>query len=169
MTPDAHTLAQWCEALVPVRAACLELGLLALPRPKNTFALGIDEPTYFSVHSAVAEGLAPSGGALIHCARYLAPKETPDRADLQSQLEAVVDSMQPGWRDHVGSQRLLTDLVVSHALVASDLGGQSGRPGPAVPGCAGLFVAGDWVGAKGQLADAALASGRAAGRGAAAA
>jgi len=163
----AATLGRWCDSLVPVRAACLELGLSALPRPKNLFALGIDEPTYFSVHSSVARDLAPEGGALIHCARYLGPKEKPGRDELQVQLEAVIDSMQPGWRDRVRSQRLLTELVVSHALVTADLGGQNGRPGPAVPRCPGLFVAGDWVGAKGQLADAAFASGRAAGRGAA--
>jgi phytoene dehydrogenase-like protein len=160
--PDA--LAHWCDALVPVRAACLELGLAKLSRPKNTFALGIDEPTYFSVHSAAASDLAPAGGALIHCARYLAPKEQPDRAELQAQLESLVDAMQPGWREHVRSQRLLTELVVVNALLSVDLGGEAGRPGPAVPGCAGLFVAGDWVGPRGQLADASFASGRAAGK-----
>jgi hypothetical protein len=31
-----------------------------------------------------------------------------------------------------------------------------------VPGAPGLFLAGDWVGGEGQLADASLASGRAA-------
>jgi phytoene dehydrogenase-like protein len=167
--PVHETLGDWCEASEPVRAACLELGLSSLPRPKNNFALGIDEPTYFSVHSAVATGLAPAGGALIHCARYLAPKEKPDRAELQRDLESLVDAMQPGWRDRVCSQRLLADLVVTNAVVAADRGGLAGRPGPAVPGCRGLFVAGDWVGPVGQLADAAFASGRAAGKAAAAA
>ncbi|MFQ5556512.1 MAG: hypothetical protein ACE5GB_03250 [Acidimicrobiales bacterium] len=37
-----------------------------------------------------------------------------------------------------------------------------GRPGVRVPGRRRLFVAGDWVGAEGLLADAAVASGRAA-------
>jgi hypothetical protein len=38
-----------------------------------------------------------------------------------------------------------------------------------VPDVPGLFVAGDWVGSEGLLADAVFASGRAAGRAAAAA
>ena len=37
-----------------VRAACLDLGLARLPVPKRPFALGIDRPLYFSVHSASA-------------------------------------------------------------------------------------------------------------------
>jgi phytoene dehydrogenase-like protein len=167
--PARDAITEWSNALTPVRAACLELGLASLPRPKNGFALGIDEPTYFSVHSAVARELAPAGGALIHCARYLAPKESPDREELTAQLEAVVDSMQPGWRPLVRSQRLLTSLVVVNALPSAEMGGEAGRPGPAVPGCPGLFVAGDWVGPTAQLADAAFASGRAAGRAVAAA
>jgi len=162
--PAHRVLRAWSDTLTPVRAACLELGLASLPRPKNGFALGVDEPTYFSVHSAVARDLAPEGGALIHCARYLAPKESLDRAELLAQLEDLVDAMQPGWREVVRTRRLLTDLVVANALVGADSGGERGRPGPAVPGCPGLFAAGDWVGPTAQLADAAFASGRAAGR-----
>jgi hypothetical protein len=39
-------------------------------------------------------------------------------------------------------------------------GGLAGRPGPAVQGAAGLYVAGDWVGADGMLVDASFASAR---------
>src|SRR5262245_21796372 len=46
------------DELVPVRAACLDLALSRLPEPRARFALGIDRPLYFSVHSAVAK-LAP--------------------------------------------------------------------------------------------------------------
>ena len=41
-------------------------------------------------------------------------------------------------------------------------GGLAGRPGVAVPDRPGTFVAGDWVGPEGHLADAVLASARAA-------
>ena len=34
----------------------------------------------------------------------------------------------------------------------------AGRPGPGIPGSAGLLVAGDWVGAEGMLSDASVAS-----------
>jgi hypothetical protein len=53
--------------------------------------------------------------------------------------------------------------VVSHGLVTAARGGLAGRPGPAVPGEPRLFVAGDWVGPEGLLADASLDSGRRAG------
>ena len=37
-----------------------------------------------------------------------------------------------------------------------------GRPGPQMPGIAGLYLAGDWIGSEGYLLDASLASARAA-------
>jgi len=43
----------------------------------------------------------------------------------------------------------------------------AGRPPVAVPGRPGVHVAGDWVGPRGLLADAALSSGAEAGRAAA--
>ncbi|HTZ10385.1 MAG TPA: hypothetical protein VMB72_15035, partial [Acidimicrobiales bacterium] len=55
---------------------------------------------------------------------------------------------------------------VSHALPRPGPG-LAGRPPVAVPGRPGVFVAGDWVGPVGLLADAALDSGRAAGEAAA--
>src|SRR5262249_34396930 len=53
-------LKQWVDRAIPVRAACLDVALASLPRPKATFALGIDAPLYLSVHSASAR-LAPDG------------------------------------------------------------------------------------------------------------
>jgi len=66
--------------------------------------------------------------------------------------------MQPGWREVVVERRFLPSLVVSHMLVTAAAGGTAGRPGPAVPGIRNLYVAGDWVGPEGMLADASLAS-----------
>src|SRR5262249_1098075 len=79
--PPAETLAlvrpgilrgwqQWIAEASPVKAACLDLGLRRLPQPRATFALGVDQPLYLSVHSAVAR-LAPAGAATIHVAKYL--------------------------------------------------------------------------------------------------
>jgi hypothetical protein len=36
-----------------------------MPDKNTLFALGVDRPLYFSVHSAIAK-LAPESGALIH-------------------------------------------------------------------------------------------------------
>jgi phytoene dehydrogenase-like protein len=174
-SPSPHALL-W-KQLTPVSIATLDVGLSVLPSPKKTFALGIDEPIYFSVHSAAAQ-LAPKGGSLIHVARYLergtssprleAPgdRETATRAgaasSLEADLEQVLDRLQPGWRDRVVHRRFLPNMTVSNALVSAAGGGLAGRPGVEVPGIRNLYVAGDWVGGEGMLSDAAFASARAA-------
>jgi phytoene dehydrogenase-like protein len=157
---DTRTvLDRWTHDSTPVRAACLDLALDALPAPRSTFGLGIDAPLYFSVHSAVAN-LTPGHGALVHVAKYLDPAIAPDATRDLAGLERFTDLLQPGWRDHVVHRRFLPHVTVSHALVTARGGGLAGRPGPAVDGAPGLYVAGDWVGGEGMLADASFASAR---------
>jgi phytoene dehydrogenase-like protein len=153
-------LAAPVEALVPVRAACLDLALSSLPRPRVRFALGIDRPLYYSLHSAYAR-LAPEDGAVIHMARYLAPGERAG-AEVRAELEAELDRLQPGWREHVVESRFAPALTVTHALPRAASGGLAGRP--PVAAAPGLYLVGDWVGTEGMLADAALASARTAAR-----
>lgn len=160
--PGSDALRGWAEAAVPVRTACLDVGLSRLPRPHVTFALGIDRPLYFSVHSAVAR-LAPAGGALIHVAKYLDGRTDDVKAD-ERDLEVLLDLLQPGWREAVVERRFLPNMAVANWLPTAASGGTAGRPGPEVPGADNLFVAGDWVGPEGLLADASLASARRAAR-----
>lgn len=141
----------------PVRMASLDLGLRRLPRRQKGTVLGLDQPLYFSLHSAYAN-LAPEGGVLIHAAKYLPPGRTTDPREDEREIEAFVDLVQPGWRDQVIVRRFLPNLTATSALVTAEAGGLAGRPGPAIPEIPGLYVAGDWVGADGLLADAALAS-----------
>lgn len=161
LVPESGALAAWTKSAIPVRAACLDVALTRLPRPKARFALGLDAPLYFSVQSASAR-LAPPLGAVIHAARYLGAEPPSDAAAVEAELEGVLDTLQAGWRAHVAHRRFLPDMVVSHALVTADAGGLAGRPGPWVPDAPGVLVAGDWVGPEGQLADASLASAHAA-------
>ena len=133
-----------------VTASCLDIALSKLPQPRNTFALGIDTPLYFSVHSVWAQ-LTPKGGALLHVAKYGEGKE--------EELEVIVDEMQPGWRDLIVHRRFLPAMVVSNALVQPE--GKTTRM-RATTGVRGLYVAGDWVDEGGILSDAAFASARAA-------
>jgi hypothetical protein len=63
--------------------------------------------------------------------------------------------------------RYLHRMVASSAQPTPAGGGLRGRPGVADTGLPGVFIAGDWVGPEGYLADASLASGAAAGRAAA--
>lgn len=153
------TVDGWAADAVPVRAACLDLALAELPAPRSTFALGIDAPLYFSVHSAVAK-LTPGRGALVHVAKYLDPSEPEDAQRDAAELERFTDLIQPGWQKHVVHRRFLPHMVVTNALVTAAAGGLAGRPGPQVAGAPGLYVAGDWVGADGMLADASFASAR---------
>jgi phytoene dehydrogenase-like protein len=136
----------------PVKAACLDVGLRALPRPRSTFTLGIDEPVYLSVHSAVAH-LTPKGGALVQLIKYGGNDAVAD----ERALEALLDRFQPGWRELIVHRRFLPSMTVSNALPTPS----SPRPGVATS-VRGLYVAGDWVGDEGLLSDAALASARAA-------
>ena len=64
------------------------------------------------------------------------------------------------------ARRVMRELVVTHDLPHAARGGLAGRTPGAVDGIANLWLAGDWVGPEGLLADASLASGRAAGLGA---
>jgi protoporphyrinogen oxidase len=147
-----ETLAHWAHTLIPVRAACLDVALTQLPQPHARFGLGIDAPYYFSVHSATAK-LAPDHGAMIHVAKYLPPDSAEDALTTEQQLEQVLDLLQPGWRALVVARRFLPRITVTNALVTT-----TPRPTTNVPGVAGLYVAGDWVGNEGQLVDASFAS-----------
>lgn len=137
----------------PVVAACLDVALSRLPVKDTTFALGIDQPLYFSVHSLWSQ-LTPRGGALIHAMKYRGDGSAPAS---EQELELLLDQLQPGWRDLVVHRRYLPSMVVSHALHKPRVP----RPAPETH-IRGLYVAGDWVGEQGMLSDAALASARAA-------
>jgi hypothetical protein len=130
--------------LKPVRAACLDLALSQLPRPRHCFALGVDRPLYFSVHSITAQ-LGPHH--VIQAARYLAPGD--DGASALAELEELCDAMQPGWRQLVVARRFLKEMTVVHALPGNR---------PAVDAVPGAWICGDWVGEEGMLVDCALAS-----------
>ena len=127
---------------------------------ERRFALGLDEPHYYSVHSTTAR-LAPDGVVVLHAMRYLGTGATPAKA-VEAELESLLDRMQPGWRAHVVARRFLPGLTVSHSQPRAADGGLAGRPGAVVNGRPGVFLAGDWVGDRGMLADAAAASARAA-------
>jgi phytoene dehydrogenase-like protein len=150
------------EAPPPVRVAALNVALRSLPQPRATVAFGVDTPVAFSVHSAMAR-LAPDGGAMIHVSKYLRPGETAGRGD-EIELETLMDTMQPGWRDLLVFKQYLPSLTVTHAGVTAAQGGLTGRPSSRAAAFDNVWIAGDWVGPRGQLSDASAASGSAAAR-----
>jgi phytoene dehydrogenase-like protein len=144
----------WPELRPPVTAACLDLGLRGR-RPALMF--GVDEPLYLSRHCPPGN-LAPRGGSLVHVMRYGARDAGLDRAELRSyaRLAGITD-------DQIVEERFLADMVVTH-LLPSPKEGLAGRPDVTSTGAEGVYLAGDWVGPTGWLTDAAMASGRQAGR-----
>ena len=152
-------LRQWAREATPIHAGCLDIALRRLPNPQNQFAIGLDRPLYYSVHTRSAR-LAPEGGAIIQLAKYHSSGAEDTGAEVEQELETLMDELQPGWRDELVAKRFLPRMLVANAIAAAAQGGTSGRPGPAVPEIANLFVAGDWVGPHGMLADASLASAR---------
>jgi len=105
---DAPAVRERAQGAVPVRAACLDVVLEALPRPERRLALGLNEPTYFSVHSPRGHA-AP---AFFHAALYLPPGPPGDPAEARARLESFVDRVQPGWREGVREARYLPCLTV---------------------------------------------------------
>jgi glycine/D-amino acid oxidase-like deaminating enzyme len=150
VTPDAVARLTGAElrALAPARLACLDLGLRSIPTNCGQFALGLDQPIYFSMHSTFA-ALAPDGGALVHIGKYLAPGAHGTREELEDFAELVM----PGWRAHAEVARFLPDITVTYGLPTPE-----GRPDVNAIAIPGVAIAGDWVGGQAMLADAAAAS-----------
>jgi len=158
LAPGVASLRQYASDAVPVRANTLDLALSRLPEAAKPFALGIDQPFYLSVHSNDAR-LAPEGGAVVHVARYMAPDEAVGR-DAISELEGVADMVMSGWRALEVRRQELRGMTVANATPRWD----KPRPGVALVDAPGVFIAGDWVGDEGMIADAAAASAIAAAR-----
>lgn len=152
-------VAVWADGAIPAYAACLDIGLSRLPNMRRRFALGIDQPFYLSVHSLFAD-LAPEGKTMISVAKYLPAGQRSDPARDLAELEGFLDVCQPGWRSLEEHRQFLPNMLVQSALPRADRGGIAGRPSPELRGTPGLFVAGDWVGQGGWLADGTLGSGK---------
>lgn len=139
----------------PARAATLDIGLRALPKPNRTFVLGVDTPVYIQCHSMYAD-LAPPGTVLLSAAMYLPVGEEPAAEQARATLEGALDRFQPGWRDERITERFLPSLTVTEGIPQW----RQPRPAEDAPWVPGIYLAGDWVGSEGFLAEAALVSAR---------
>src|SRR5262249_50211613 len=152
----APSLERCASQAIQIRVACLDVALRRLPKPRALYVFGMDRPLYMSVHSSSAR-MAPDGCALIQLAKYLPPDESGDES-AESELESLLNLVQPGWKDELAYRRFLPDMIVTNAIVEARTGGERGRPAPPVEEVPGLYIAGDWVGHEGMLADASFAS-----------
>jgi phytoene dehydrogenase-like protein len=161
----------WGDLGTEVTAACLDLGLdlghgpgsgpglgsgVGRQSDRPPIVFGLDAPLYLSPHCPPGN-LAPKGRALVHVLRYGAREARADREELWAlaRLAGITEGQ-------VSEERFLARMVVSHVLPSPEQGIE-GRPSVSVEGAGGLFIAGDWVGPVGWLADASMASGRSAG------
>jgi len=151
------TLARFAELATPVHLACLDTKVDPSIGRSTALVLGLDGPFYVQDHARVA-ALAPKGGGLVHAARY-ADGKTHDSAEVRADLERITRlALGLDRADGRGlDSRFMPKLVVHHALVTRKMGGFAGRP-PVKTARRGVFVAGDWVGGAGLLADATAAS-----------
>jgi phytoene dehydrogenase-like protein len=156
---EAEVVAGWAQRTTPVRMACLDVALARRPSGPS-LVLGVDEPLYLSVQSDHSR-IAPDGAAVVQVARFL-PLGGQAPADTRQRLERLLDEVLGGWRDELVHARFLPGLTVTHDGGAVLTGGRRGRPGPGVPNAPGLYVAGDWVGTRGTLSQASIASASAA-------
>ena len=159
--------AKWAAECEPLRAAVLDIALERLPVPGFMAVISQDAPMYLAIHSLKAR-LAPEGRALMSVTRYFEPGAQYSPEAVLTEMEQFADVVQPGWRELELHRQHLPSMVVSNRELLASQGGAPGRPRFDSIGLPNLFVAGDWVGETGALADAVFASARLAGKAAAA-
>ena len=150
-------MCQIVEGLIPARIACLDVALERLPVPDRPVVQDLDGPRFISAQSVYSR-VAPQGAALIISFKQLDPRYPGDPREDERDLEDLLDVAQPGWRGALVRRQYLPRIEAVGTLPNAREGGFAGRPDSRVPGLDNLYLAGDWVGSKGFLVDASLAS-----------
>jgi phytoene dehydrogenase-like protein len=135
-------------------AASLDLALNRLPVANRKFAIGLDQPVFFSDHSRAAN-LSDNGTIVVHVTKYNGTGQQDAKAD-EKILEQTMSLLHPGWEREVAARQFLPNIAVVHHY--PHIGQTSREVGPEVPEIKGLYVAGDWASHGELLADAAAAS-----------
>lgn len=156
MIEDAEktVLRRWKDEARPAMAASLDLALKRLPSPNRHFAMGLDQPVFFSNHSRAAK-LSDNGTIVVHLTKYNGPGQQDAKSD-EHLLEQTMSLLHPGWEREVVAKQFLPNITVGHDY--PHLGRSNPKVGPAVPEIKGMYVAGDWACHGEMLADAAVAS-----------
>lgn len=144
--------------LIPAQVASLDVALSRLPNSRYTIVQDMERPRFMSTQSLYSR-VAPEGGALIYTFKQLDPRQSSDPREDERDLEDLLDTTQPGWRDVLVKRQYLPRIDAIGMLPTSDGGGYAGRAKPHVPGIANLYLAGDWIGS-GFLSDASFGSAR---------
>ncbi len=95
---------------------------------------------------------------MLHVLKYLGADTSAPAAAVEAELEQFLDRIQPGWRDLTVERRFLPRMTVAHSLPSASENGLAGRPTATLRERPHVFLASDWVGPDGLLADASAAS-----------
>lgn len=136
--------------------ACLDVCLRKIPNEDNGFAIGVDEPLYYSVHSLSAD-LSPKPQHVLSLGYYLRDGEH-GGDEHKERLYRLLDQLEPGWREELLFERFLPNMHASFGAASVKRGGLNGVEADHLPGLPDVYVAGDWVGHGHLIADAAVAS-----------
>ena len=154
---EGTRLYRWSEQSVPVTVAALDIGLRRLTNPTHQFALGLDQPIFFTNQSRAAK-LSEDGSIVASLIKYHNPLiEINHFTDDKEQLEKTMELLHPNWEREVVAKQYLPKITVVHDFPHID---RVESPGPNIPEMPGVYVAGDWAGHDEILADAAVASGK---------
>lgn len=145
------------DRIKPVTAATLDVALTKLPNPKRLFAMGIEKPFYYSVHSIYAKLSEEDNNVVLHVLKYFSQVERIDRMEVKRELETFLETVQPGWREYEITSRCLPHITVNHRLPHV---GDENILKQSETGIPGLFVAGDWASPDWLLSEAAISSGK---------
>jgi phytoene dehydrogenase-like protein len=154
---EQTSIKKWKEESYPLYAACLDVALNRLPIPERSFALGLDQPFYFGIHS-LSVRLSENGAHVLHVMKYHDNQLITDAKADKQQLIDLLHLLQPEWEEELVAIRYLPKILVAHDARTIHHAGSGSASSPIVPEIKGLYVAGDWVGQEGRLADAAMLS-----------
>ncbi|MFE8697700.1 phytoene desaturase family protein [Cytobacillus sp. FJAT-53684] len=139
----------------PVKGATFDVALTQLPNPKKLFAMDIQHPLYFSVHSNYARLSAEGKSAVMHVFKYHHPDEKIDEKKVKNELEQFLEKIQPGWKNYEITSRFIPQIIVNQRLpqIGDEQILQCSKQG--IPG---LYIAGDWASPDFILAEGAVSS-----------
>ncbi|RYI25152.1 NAD(P)/FAD-dependent oxidoreductase [Bacillus infantis] len=141
----------------PIKAAALDVALSRLPNPENLFAMGIDAPYYYSVHSNYARLSKKGESTILHVLKYHHPDESIDATEEKRNLENFLEVIQPGWQKYIITKRCLPQITVNGRLPMVNDTSLFTRSSAILPG---LYAAGDWASPSFILSEAAAESGK---------
>ncbi|MFD2654820.1 phytoene desaturase family protein [Gracilibacillus thailandensis] len=154
---DDHLQHRFFTQITPVKGATLDVALTQLPNPKLSFAMGVTNPLYYSVHSNDAQLSDDGKSTILHVFKYHSPNVHIDGKEVKNELEQFLEQLQPEWQQYVITKRILPNITVNQRLPQVGDEQNLKRSETDIPG---LYIAGDWASANSILSEGAISSGK---------